>query len=138
MKTILILEDEPSLMHLLRRVLGRYGYATLEAATPEEAIRQFNRGDRRIDLLIADVCLPRVSGVQIALLFRGELPGLSVILTSGYPTDTWSVRDSDFLKRLGSEGVSVLLKPFIPKTLLNIITGLIEDSTPEVQSATTY
>jgi DNA-binding response OmpR family regulator len=136
-KTILILEDEPALMNLLHRVLGRYGYATLEAATPEEAIRQFNHSDRRIDLLIADVCLHKASGVQIALLLRAELPGLSVILTSGYPTHAWSVRDSYFLERLGSVGVSILLKPFVPNLLLSTITGLINDSPSEVLQAAT-
>jgi CheY-like chemotaxis protein len=134
-KTILVLEDEPSLMILLRRVLGRYGYATLEAANAEEAIEQFSHSGQRIDLLMADVSLPGMSGVQLALLLRAEHPGLSVILTSGYPPNSWSVRNALFLKRLGTEGVSILLKPFIPRTLVQTITDLIEGSAPEVLRA---
>lgn len=126
-KTILVLEDEPSLMNLLHRVLGRHGYAILEATSPEEAVRQFNDRGRKIDLLLADVGLPGISGVQVALLLRAELPELRVILTSGYPPNSWSVRDSGFLQRLGSDSVSVLLKPFVPRTLLDRVSGLLEN-----------
>lgn len=135
MKTILVLEDEPSLMNLLRRVLVRHGYNILEAAGPEEAVQQFKDSGRQIDLLLADVGLPGISGVHVALLLRSELPGLRVILTSGYPTTAWSVRDSDFLHRLGPDSVSVLLKPFLPRTLLNTIGALVEVPPPEVVSA---
>jgi DNA-binding response OmpR family regulator len=134
-KTILILEDEPLLMNLLHRVLSLHGYAVLEAVSPEEAIRQFHDNGRKVDLLIADVTMAGVSGVQIAVLFRAELPGLRVILTSGYPLDAWSVRDSGFLRRLGSDSVSILLKPFMPKALLHTIGGLIGAPESEMLSA---
>jgi len=124
-KTILVLEDEPSLMDLLHRVLRRHGYDILVAASPEEAVYQCKSCGRRIDLLLADVGVPGISGVQVALLLRAELPDLRVILTSGYPPDAWSARDSSFLHRLGSDSVTVLVKPFVPSTLLNTISGLI-------------
>jgi len=136
-KTILVLEDEPSLMSLLRRVLGRHGYDILEAANPEEAVQQFNDSHRQIDLLLADVGLPGVSGVQVALLLRSERPDLRVILTSGYPPHAWSARDSGFLHRLGPDSVSILLKPFVPRTLLNAISELIESPPSELLRAGT-
>ncbi|MBZ5622977.1 MAG: response regulator [Acidobacteriia bacterium] len=138
MKTILVLEDEPSLMNLMNRVLRRYGYTILEAADAEEAIRQFKNNDRQIDLLIADVSLPAISGVQVALLLRAELPDLGVILTSGYPTHAWTIRDSRHLLRLGSDSVCILLKPFTPGILLNTISGLIGTPPSEVLSARTF
>jgi CheY-like chemotaxis protein len=125
-KTILVLEDEPSLMSLLCRVLGCHGYNILEAASPEEAVQRFKDNGGKIDLLLADVGLPGVSGVHVALLLRAELPDLRVILTSGYPPHAWSVRDSVFLHRLGSDSVAVLLKPFMPAALLNTISVLME------------
>ena len=134
MKTILVLEDEPSLMSLLRGVLVRHGYDVLEAASPEEAVEQFRNSGRLIDLLLADVGLPRMSGVHVAVLLRSEFPGLRVILTSGYPPPAWNVRDSIYLHRLGSEFVAVLLKPFSPRTLLSTIGGLIE-APPQVLKA---
>lgn len=132
MKRILVLEDEPSLMNLLHRVLVRHGYDTLEAASPEEALQQFNDSGRQIDLLLADVGLPVISGVQVALLLRAELPGLRVILTSGYPPSMWSARDSGFLQTLGLDSVSILQKPFVPQTLLKTINGLLEPPPSEV------
>jgi len=120
-KTILVVEDEPSVMGLLRRVLGRHGYNVLEAVNLEEAVQRFKDSGRQIDLLLADVGLPGISGVHLALLLRSELPGLRVILTSGYPPHACSVRDSGFLDRLGSDSVIVLLKPFLPQALLNAI-----------------
>lgn len=56
MYTILLLDDEALLMSLLVRML-KY-YTVIEAATAEQALRQFNDHERRIDLLIADVTLP--------------------------------------------------------------------------------
>jgi len=131
-KTILVLEDEPLLMSLLRRVLGRHGYNVLAAASPEEAVQQVRECGRQIDLLLADVHLPGISGVQVALLLRTELPELRVILTSGYPPHAWSVRDSDFLQRLGPDSIGVLLKPFVPSTLLKAVGELMAAPPSEV------
>jgi CheY-like chemotaxis protein len=133
-KTILVLEDEPALMNLLRRVLGHQGYHTLEAVSPDQAVQQFKHHGRQIDLLIADVGLPGISGVQVALLLRSELPELRVILMSGYPLNSWSPQDADFLQRLGSNSVGVLIKPFVPRTLLHAIGGLMEPPAYEVLS----
>src|SRR5262245_19458062 len=110
LKTILILEDEYSLMKLLRQMLKRY--SLLEAANAEQALRRFNENNRKIELLIADLTLPKSSGIQVALLLRSELPGLPVILTSGYPAAGWSDRDFSDLERLGPDTVSILQKPF--------------------------
>jgi DNA-binding response OmpR family regulator len=134
-KTILLLEDEPSLLNLLNRVLVRRGYSVLQAATPEDALRLFDHGERRVDLIIADVTLPVVSGVQVALLLRTELPDLPVILTSGYPSTAWTDQDCYYLRRLGPNLLSILLKPFPSRTLLDTVGGLIGDPWPDVLSA---
>ena len=125
MKTILILEDEPSLMNLLHRVLNRYGYATLQARDAEEALRRFADNGRQIDLLLADVILPKVSGIHVALLLRTELSDLGVILMSGYPSSEWSGRYAADLRRLGSDTVGTLQKPFTPQCLLKTIVDLV-------------
>lgn len=132
MKTILILEDERSLLNLLHCVLRRHGYTILEAAGPEEAIRRFNDSGRQIDLLIADVGLPGVSGVHVALVLRSQVPALSVILTSGYPSSAWNARDTGDLRRLGSDSVGILLKPFASQILLKTIGELI--GAPQAES----
>lgn len=61
MKTILMLEDEPIVMRLLRHILKQY--SGIEATTAEQAIRLFLDHVREVDLLVSDVTLPSSSGV---------------------------------------------------------------------------
>jgi CheY-like chemotaxis protein len=134
-KTILILEDEPLLMKLMHSMIDRHGYHVLESAGGEEAVRQFRDFGRRIDLLIADVSMPGISGIQVASQLRRELPDLQVILTSGYPPSAWSARDCRYLLELGSDSVSILLKPFPARILLNTISQLLGAQPPAVLGA---
>lgn len=130
MNTILVLEDEPSVMTLLRYMLKQYNL--LEATSAEQALQLFLEHDRKIGLLMADVTLPRSSGIQVALLLRSRFPHLPVILTSGYPVSDWTGRDYTDLKRLGSTLVAFLQKPFQTKALSNAVCELIGESHPEI------
>jgi len=121
MKTILVLEDEPSLMKLLRHALR--DCRVIEAATAEEALLLFIDHDYLVDVLVADLMLPSKSGAQVALHFRSRIPDLPVILTSGYPVSSWTERDSADLRRLG-QPVAVLQKPFTGHELLDAIGDL--------------
>lgn len=123
MTTLLVLEDEPVVMKLLRNILKLY--RLIEATTGEEALARFIDHDRQIDLLIADVTLPQISGIQVALLLRRKLPRLPVILTSGYPVDSWRTRDAAELERLGPASVAVLQKPFQVQVLRQAVCDLI-------------
>jgi CheY-like chemotaxis protein len=122
MKTLLVLEDNPSVMTVLRVTLEQY--SLVEASTAEQALRLFTEGGRKIDLLVADVTLPTSSGIQVALLLRSKIPALPVILTSGYPVGAWSDRDSADLQRLGSTSVAILQKPFQFQGLLKAVCEL--------------
>jgi CheY-like chemotaxis protein len=121
MKAILVLEDEPSLMKLLRHTLR--DYRMIEATTAEEALLLFIDHDYLVDLLVADLTLPAKSGAQVALHFRSKIPDLPVILTSGYPVSGWTERDSADLRKLG-QPVAVLQKPFTGHRLLEAICDL--------------
>jgi CheY-like chemotaxis protein len=121
-KTILILEDEPPVMDVLRQVLK--GYAILEATTAEEALARFLDNRRRIDLLFSELALRVSSGIYVALLLRSEVPNLNVILASRYPPWVWT---SDFgdVARLGNEAVAILPKPLVPEKVLETVQGFI-------------
>lgn len=122
MKTLLVLEDEPALRVLLRHLLKHY--CLIEAATAEQALQLFN-DHGSVDLLLADVTLPTSSGIQVALLLRSEIPGLPVILTSGYPVSVWSKRDAADLERLGSSSLAIIQKPFQTQVLPNTVREMI-------------
>ena len=123
MKTLLVLEDEPSLMILLRRTLKEYNL--LEAATAEEALHLFAKHDRRVDLLLADVMLPTSSGLRVAYSLRSEIRNLPVILTSGYPVNVWSDRDRVDLEQLGSNSLAIVQKPFQTQALSKLVHDLL-------------
>ena len=67
MRTLLVLEDNPSVLIVLRLMLETY--SLIEAGTAEQAIRLFTDHGRKIDLLVADVTLPTSSGIQVARFF---------------------------------------------------------------------
>lgn len=129
MKTLLVLEDESSLMTLMRHMLKQY--YLIEAISAEQALHLFGAHGRQVDLLIADVTLPKSSGIQVALLLRSKVPDLPVILTSGYPVKSWSDRDSADLERLGSNGVTIISKPFHATVLSNAVRELTETAPSE-------
>jgi DNA-binding response OmpR family regulator len=100
-------------------------YDVIEATTAQEALHVFAHHDRKVDLLITDVRLPTLSGIQVALLFRLTLPHLPVLPMSDCPAGGWRGIDSADLERLGSESVVLLDKPFEVKALLNVISYLL-------------
>src|SRR5260370_39934974 len=121
--TLLVLEDNSSVMMILWLMLEQY--SLLEASNAEQALRLFTDHGREIGLLVADVTLPRSSGIQVALLLRTKIPSLPVILTSGYPLNDWSDGDLADLKRLGSSSVAILQKPFQGKALSDAACALL-------------
>jgi len=132
-KTILVLEDESSVMRLMRHMLKQY--RVIEGGTAEQALRLFSAHNRQVDLLAADVTLPTSSGIQVALLLRSQIPNLPVILTSGYPVGSWSVGDTADLERLGSSSATIVQKPFQGKTLSDAVRALI-GTTPSETAGT--
>jgi len=123
--TILLVEDEPSILTLMSLILEPSGHVLLKASAVEEAFLRFDEADASIDLLIADVNLPETSGIQLAVELRGLLPNLPLILTSGHTPDRWDEQDSARLNELPSESVAVLQKPFLPDTFLQTISRFV-------------
>jgi DNA-binding response OmpR family regulator len=122
-KTLLLLEDEPLVMKVLRLMLKQY--RVIEATTAEKALQAFGDRDHPVDLLITDIRLPTLSGIQVALRIRSELPAFPVLLMSGYPVGGWRGTDATDLERLGTDSVALLQKPFPAQALLNAVYDLI-------------
>jgi two-component system, cell cycle sensor histidine kinase and response regulator CckA len=110
-ETVLLVEDEPSVRRLVRRVLLMDGYTVLEAGSGEEALRIVGDRHEPIDLLLSDVVMPGMSGPQIAEAIRPRHPSLSVIFMSGYADD--AIRHHGTLE----PGTSFIAKPFTPDGL---------------------
>ena len=124
-QTVLIVEDNASILALIRLVVEQNGYKVLDARSAQEAFDQFDANDGHVDLLITDVTLPESSGIRVALELRSLLPYLRIIVMSGYPKSDWDAQDAAELDELPSDSVITLQKPFVPATLMAVIHKLI-------------
>ncbi|MBI3977155.1 MAG: response regulator [Chloroflexi bacterium] len=111
-ETVLIVEDERIVRKMVRTILEENGYAVLEAAHGEAAIRVAAEHAGPIHLLITDVVMPGMSGRQVAERLAAGHPAMRVIYSSGY-TDDAVVRHGVL-----EGGVAFLQKPFRPAALL--------------------
>ena len=83
-ETILFVDDEEDIVRMRTRMLSHLGYRVLPATSPEQALDYITRGEERIDLLITDHTMPRMTGLQLAAKITATNPDLPIILCSGY------------------------------------------------------
>ena len=83
-RTVLVVEDERIMLRLLERFLSRQGYQVLLAADGEQAIDGYCRHKTEIDVVLLDVGLPKVSGVDVFRKMKKENPDVRVVVASGY------------------------------------------------------
>ncbi|MEY2668995.1 MAG: hypothetical protein RJA59_1633, partial [Pseudomonadota bacterium] len=83
-EVILVVEDEERVRSLLVSQLAARGYAVLSAADGREGLQIAERREERIDVLLADVVMPRMSGPELARQLRASHPETSVLFMSGY------------------------------------------------------
>jgi CheY-like chemotaxis protein len=113
METILLIEHAPIVGHFIRQQLEGQ-CEILEATSPMEAL-DICRNHREIDLLICDLDLGLVSGMELASLMRAWNSRLCTILTSDLPCDCWTQRQVAELSELPSNDVLILERPFSPR-----------------------
>jgi PAS domain S-box-containing protein len=112
--TVLLVEDEPAVLSLAARVLRGRGYEVLQAHDGSEALQVQEDHAGTIDVLITDVVMPKLGGVELAEQLHKVRPQTRVIYMSGY-TDNRTVRDM-----MADSGVSFLQKPFSPAALAEL------------------
>ncbi len=122
---ILLVEDEPAVLELVRRTLESYGYTVLHASTPERALRAMQDADTPVDLLVTDVVMPGMNGRQLAAQLRARDPRLRVLLMSGYSSDAAAGRG------LLPADVSLIPKPFSPTALVAQVRKVLDTPAPD-------
>ena len=83
-ETILVVEDEEVLRQLVKTALSKLGYNTITAADGMEAIEIYKKGKIRIDLIMLDLIMPKLSGRETFKILKGINQKVKVLLTSGY------------------------------------------------------
>jgi len=108
-ETLLLVEDEPAVRRLTRRILEDRGYRVIEAATGADALERARRHVGSIHLLLTDVVMPGMSGRELSALLLVERPEVRVVYMSGYADDEVLRQD------LGH--VAFIQKPFTAERL---------------------
>lgn len=98
-EAILLVEDEPAVRQLFAQALTRAGYQVYEARNGQEAMKVFDQHGDAIDLLLTDLRMPYMGGVELAQQLRARRKTLKLICVSGYPGGAESELTSDFLAK---------------------------------------
>jgi two-component system cell cycle sensor histidine kinase/response regulator CckA len=120
-ETILVAEDEDLVRRLLKTTLTSGGYSVLEARDGVEALEVCEQMGASLDLLVTDVVMPRMTGLELARRLAIDHPDLKVLCLSGYSAEATTARrplEWPFLA-----------KPFVPATLLERVREVLDEAT---------
>lgn len=114
-ETILLAEDDDALRELVRTMLEELGYEVLTASDGFEALEVESDHDQPIDLLVSDVVMPNLGGIELSNAIKETRPEIRVILLSGYPCRA-TANQADL-----PEDLPFLQKPVAPVTLARAV-----------------
>ena len=117
---ILLVEDNPDVLHTASAMLLDLGYAVRAASGAEQALEILRDTTERFDLLFSDIVMPRMSGTQLAEQARQLRPGLKVLLTSGYSREALAADSAT------DPAVTVINKPYRQAELAAMLRSVIE------------
>jgi CheY-like chemotaxis protein len=119
-ETILVVEDEEIVRNLVRQTLVHYGYDVIDAGCGEEAVDMCSGRKATIHLMLTDVVLPDMSGVDLSKRLAAIMPEMKVIFMSGY-TSVGILQEG-----LLESDVEFIQKPFTSETLARRIREVID------------
>ncbi len=122
---LLVVDDEQVLPYIVQDMLEEMGYKVTTMTDSQEALSLFEKHPDRFDMLISDITMPRLTGVELGIAFRNIRPGIPVILWSG---------NSTLLSKKKTEeigGAGLLRKPFKKKELSLAIRSVLDGKTRE-------
>ncbi len=105
-ETVLVVEDEPSILKLAERILTELGYTVVTAENPAQIKHLFEKDPLQIDLLITDVVMPEMNGKELSLQLQQNSPKMKTLFMSGYTAD--GIAHHGILDK----GVNFIPKPF--------------------------
>ncbi len=119
-ETILLVEDDKGARKTAKMILSSSGYHVLEASNGQEAVKLSKQFKDTIHLIITDVIMPGMNGIEMGDLVSEFYPGIEIIYISGYADDV--IQHNNLL----DEGVNFLHKPFKVEDLLKITRDVLD------------
>jgi two-component system, cell cycle sensor histidine kinase and response regulator CckA len=119
-ETVLIVEDDDALRTVACRALRQCGYEVLVASDGAEALEHCSRHQGGLHLVVTDMVMPEMSGIELAESIALRYPEIRVLLMSGY------TRDETARRGIASERYAFLEKPFTPSKLAARVRELLD------------
>lgn len=119
-ETILLVDDDEEIRHLLAKVLRRSGYTAIETANAGEALLVCEDPQNRIDLVVSDVVMPHVAGPRLIARLQEVRPNLPAVLMSGYSQEQTTAN------RRAELGVGFIPKPVSPEEFVARIRDFLD------------
>jgi hypothetical protein len=120
-ETLLLVEDDPAVRETTSRMLQRNGYEVLVAMNGAQALEVARTHTGRIDLLVTDVVMPTMLGIEVAERVRALRRGIPVLFMSAYAEPVLSNKGTL------DPGIVLIEKPFSEVALLAVVRGLLDD-----------
>jgi two-component system cell cycle sensor histidine kinase/response regulator CckA len=120
-ETILLAEDDESVRKLVSIVLKQEGYTVIEAVDGVDSVKKFMENRETIRLLLSDLIMPRMNGIEAYDEMKAWRPGLKAIFVSGYAPDV--IRQKMSLEN----SVVLISKPILPYSLLKKVRNLLDE-----------
>ena len=127
---ILIVDDDPRITNLLRRVLAYEGYSVTTAATGQEALNRVL--ERPPDLIVLDIMLPALNGLEVAKRLRAAGDNIPILMLTARDTV------ADRVQGLETGADDYLVKPFAPEELVARVKALLRRSQEERHEVLRY
>jgi len=124
-ETVLVGEDDAELRYLLQRLLERPGYRVIAVPDGEAAVTRFEQHDQHPDLVVLDVVMPRMGGLEAYRRIRPLDARVPVLLVSGYSAELSGG------SQMNDEALAFLRKPFSNDVFLAAVRRLLDNHTPQ-------
>jgi CheY-like chemotaxis protein len=121
MSTILVVDDEPTILNLCQRMLQAGGYEVVQAASGEAALRVASDPQHSIDLALLDIMMPIMNGIELASRLQAAHPELPIVLMTGF-----TVREIERI--VADHPYRIIWKPFKTDSLLRMIDNALGQS----------
>jgi PAS domain S-box-containing protein len=117
---VLLVDDEPDIVHITERILSKLGYSVIACTSSEEALELFMRNPQAVDVVITDQTMPRLTGAELARKLLDVRPELPVILCTGFSQAV----TPDMAKDLGIS--EYLYKPILQSSLAEALRRVLD------------